>query len=99
MVTLTEAEDGVLEIRRDSETVGYIQATENTLTQIDILPEYQDNGYATDALQKFLQQKKNDGYTEVRTTAVVSSTFERILLRANFTQTDDEMANTYKYTF
>lgn len=99
MVTLEKDSDGVLTIRANSETVGYIQATENTLTQIDIFPEHRENGYATQSIKVFLQQKKKEGYDEVRTTAVVNSTFERILVRAGFKPTKEEMANTYEYIF
>lgn len=99
MVKLKTEDDGTIVIHQDSETVGYIHATENTLTQIDVFPEHQQNGYATDALEQFLEQKRANGYNTVRTTAVVSPTFERILVRAGFEPTEEEMANTYEYIF
>lgn len=83
-VTLTN--DGYIEL--DGETVGFVGWQGNTLVDIMVDKPQRNQGVATIAVQKMIEQmcENNPDIQTIKTTVVVSNSMKRVLSKVGFEQ-------------
>jgi RimJ/RimL family protein N-acetyltransferase len=76
-------EDGYIKL--NGTIVGHMNWSGNVLLDISVEETYQNNGIATEALSRKVDELLSDSqYTEVRTGAVVSSSMVTVLQKCGF---------------
>lgn len=86
------------DIYHEGEHIGYIIGSENTLTQIDLFPEFRGNGYGKLAVKQYLEICENQGASSVETTSVISGAMGAIVQDLGFKPKED-MENHWVYEF
>lgn len=88
--------DGGYDIVYNREEVGYIEISENLLTQIEVYKPYRKNGYAKESII-LLMQKLQSNYDYIETTSVVSPILaHHVLEPLGFNQRTDEPSHYFK---
>lgn len=85
-VSLNCEDSGACTIELGSDPIGIIEGTFESLTFIEIDPDYRGEGHGRAAVEAYLATAENRGVTEMETSTVTSSAMEHILRTNGFTR-------------